>query len=110
MDNYLEDFFFAGCASSKNCEILMSSFQLLCEQLRIPFAEDNTIGPTTQITFLGLKIDTKPMLVKIPITQIKKITFNIHWLKMNVAKGFGITYRFNGILLKGDCVSVSLQS
>lgn len=51
----------------------MSSFQFLCEQLGIPLAEDNTIGPTTQITFLGLKIDTNLMLVKIPENKLLKL-------------------------------------
>lgn len=51
----------------------MSSFQLLCEQLGIPLAEDNTIGPSTQITILGLEIDTDLMLVKIPENKLLKL-------------------------------------
>ena len=51
----------------------MSSFQLLCEQLGIPLAEEKTIGPTTQINFLGLEIYTNLMLVKIPEGKLLKL-------------------------------------
>ena len=51
----------------------MSSFQLLCEQLGIPLAKEKTIGPTTQINFLGLEIYTNLMLVKIPEGKLLKL-------------------------------------
>ena len=65
IEHYLDDFLFAGRADSSECTNLMSNFSSLCQELGIPLAVENTIGPSCVITFLGLEIDTLERVIKI---------------------------------------------
>lgn len=44
----------------------MQGFQDLCEFIAVPLAQENTMGPCTNIICLGLEIDTSDMVVRIP--------------------------------------------
>ena len=73
LDHYLDDFFFAGESFSQNCAKLMETFVEVCKELGVPLAEDKTIGPTTQIMFLGMEIDTFLMVVRIPQDKLERL-------------------------------------
>jgi hypothetical protein len=73
LDHYLDDFFFAGESFTQNCAKLMETFVEVCKELGVPLAEDKTIGPTTQIRFLGMEIDTFLMVVRIPQDKLERL-------------------------------------
>ena len=65
--------FFAGSANSPDCARVLSSFTVVCKEFGVPLASDKTVGPTTQITFLGLTIDTVSRNIQVPPTKIVAI-------------------------------------
>ena len=71
--HYLDDFLFAGSADSSDCGRALSSFTVVCKDFGVPLASDKTVGPTTQITFLGLTIDTVDQKIQVPLTKIVAI-------------------------------------
>lgn len=52
----------------------MQGFQDFCEFIAVPLAQENTMGPCTNIIFLGLEIDTSDMDVRIPPEKIQQLT------------------------------------
>jgi hypothetical protein len=42
----------------------------VCDELGVPIAENNTVGPSNIITFLGFIIDTVLMMVKAVINYV----------------------------------------
>jgi len=73
LDHYLDDFLFAGSATSNDCQILMSKFFNIAVEMGVPIADNKTIGPTTVLTFLGLEINTELMIVRIPAIKLQKL-------------------------------------
>lgn len=73
LDHYLDDFLFAGGANTHNCRILMDAFLEVASEMGVPIAENKTVGPTTNLIFLGLEIDTVLMLVRVPDKKIQKL-------------------------------------
>jgi hypothetical protein len=41
----------------------MNTFTEVCSQLGVPIADDQTEGPSTRITYVGLLIDIENMLI-----------------------------------------------
>ena len=72
--HYLDDFLFGGKKGTNHCACIMSVFQGKMTLLGVPIAYEKTEGPTTQICFLGLEIDSEEMVVRIPMPKIKEIT------------------------------------
>ena len=70
LDHYVDDFIFAGRRGSEHCQQLMHTFINISEELGVPLSEEKTIGPVTNLTFLGLEINTNDMTVKIPQQMI----------------------------------------
>lgn len=77
LDHYLDDFIFAGAASTNNCKKLMNCFADICQELCVPLAVNKTEGPKTLITFWGLGIDTINMKVTVPIEKVEKLKCGI---------------------------------
>ena len=50
----------------------MSFFTNLCYEMGIPLADDKTLGPTTNIVFLCLEIDTVKMVIRIPSEKLNE--------------------------------------
>ena len=73
LDHYLDDFFFAGSADSNDCKEIMEAFSKVCSRLGVPIAEEKTVGPCTNIEFLGLTIDTLELMIKIPDDKVEKL-------------------------------------
>jgi len=73
LDHYLDDFVFAGEATKNDCKFLMTAFANVCLRLGVPIADEKTVGPCTNIEYLGLTIDSDELLVKIPQDKIKKL-------------------------------------
>ena len=65
--------FFAGSANSSDCARALSSFTVVCKELGVPLGSDKTVGPTTEITFLGLAIYTVSRNIQVLPTKIVAI-------------------------------------
>ena len=51
----------------------MTAFANVCLRLGLPIADEKTVGPCTNIEYLGLTIDSDELLVKIPQDKIEKL-------------------------------------
>ena len=63
--HYLDDFLFVG-ASYAECARSLQSFRVVCQRFGVPIAQEKTEGPATNLTFLGLAIDTVARQIQIP--------------------------------------------
>lgn len=73
IDHYLDDYICMGAQHSLDCATLMSTLTKVCSELKIPLADEKTIGPTTVLPFLGFIIDTELQLVLIPKEKLVKL-------------------------------------
>ncbi|XP_055353021.1 uncharacterized protein LOC129598954 [Paramacrobiotus metropolitanus] len=71
--HYVDDFFFAGPANSRLCQLVMEFFFLLCGDLGVPIALDKCDGPSTTITFLGVQIDTVTQTLSLPEEKLRDL-------------------------------------
>jgi hypothetical protein len=61
----LDDFFFTGRSESL-CRASLFKFQALCEHLGIPITHEKTMGPSNEIVFWGLQLNSVQMIAKLP--------------------------------------------
>ena len=79
--NYLDDYFLAGEAKSEECQNHMIATSQLFARLGVPLAKEKTEGPTTQIKFLGIEIDSMRMSLRLPDDKLGDISNLIQtWL------------------------------
>ena len=71
ISHYLDDFFFYH-AQFNQCFRILDTFRATCQEINFPISEEKTEGPTQQITFLGLTINTVDMTVNIPLNKIEE--------------------------------------
>ena len=69
--HYLDDFLTAGPPDSSVCSQNLESMLTLCYRINAPVKVEKVIPPTTQITFLGIVIDTIAMTAS--ISQERKL-------------------------------------
>ena len=70
--HYLDDFFTVHRISIV-CGNIMVVFKLVCDQISMPILPDKSVGPAQVIEFLGLKIDTIQMVIRIPKNKMQDI-------------------------------------
>lgn len=75
--HYIDDFLFGGRIGTSECSHIMEVFFECTKNLGIPIAGDKTEWPTTEIVFLGLQINTKEMIVRIPKGKIEEIVIKV---------------------------------
>ena len=63
--HYLVDFFTVGESGTNTCQENMNKMVTLCETLGVPQKEEKMEGPTTCITFLGIKLDSHSMVARL---------------------------------------------
>ena len=73
LDHYLDDFIFAGIENSDQCKTLMNYFLNISQELGIPIADEESVGPVTVLTFLCLEIDTEDMSIRIPQEKLESL-------------------------------------
>ena len=64
--HYLDDFLLLGPPHSLVCQQALHTTLALCEELGFPVAPEKTEGPTTSLTFLGIKLDTQEQQIRLP--------------------------------------------
>jgi hypothetical protein len=63
--HYIDDFLFV-VKCEQHARSLLESVLALCQRLGVPMAADKTEGPTTALTFLGIRLDTVAMRASLP--------------------------------------------
>lgn len=79
VDHYLDDFFFAE-KSDDECKKIMDSFDHVCNRLGIPVAHEKSEGPSSQLHYLGLLIDSEKMVIKIPEDKVLELKSKIKYV------------------------------
>lgn len=75
--HYLDDWLFFGPHHSPECAQVLQTFFTVCKLLGIPIAEDKTVLPCTELTFLGLEIDTARQQVRVPHDKLVACRLNL---------------------------------
>ena len=70
--HYIDDFLFVIDTKSTAQEQLSSALTL-CIELGIPMSSSKTEGPTTQLTFLGIQIDTINMVASLSEDRLREV-------------------------------------
>ena len=69
--NYLDDFLFV-VITKWLCNNLINQFLLLCQELRLPMAEDKTEWASELVVFLGILLDGRRLVLSLPIKKQQK--------------------------------------
>ena len=56
--HYLDDFLILGPPATNICQANLESIKHICQLLDVPLAIEKIEGPSTQLTFLGITLDT----------------------------------------------------
>lgn len=72
--HYLDDFIILGTPSSSQCESDFHRFRITCEHLGVPLAPHMLVGPTTELMFLGINIDTVTGQLSLPRDKLTRLT------------------------------------
>ena len=64
--HYLDDFLVAGAPGSSQCTPALSTLLQCLDWLGFPIAQEKLEGPTTEITFLGIEINTDALVLRLP--------------------------------------------
>ena len=71
--HYLDDFLFMGLPGSTSCARALQVTMDTCRQLGVPVATHKTEGPATQLTFLGIQVNTQNMTLSLPQDKLTRI-------------------------------------
>ena len=75
--HYLDDFFL--CApSAGECQVHMDTVMSLFTELGVPLAEDKSVGPATSVCYLGIEIDSKAQVVRLPADKFAELLATLH--------------------------------
>ena len=69
--HYLDDFFMAGPPDSQVCQNALGTLDRVCGWLGIPMAAHKREGPTTCLTFLGIELDSKEGILRLPKEKLE---------------------------------------
>ena len=71
--HYLEDFFIAGSPRTPECARHLQCLSSLCAHLNIPLAEEKQEGPTTQLEYLSIMLDSAALEAWLPADKLSNI-------------------------------------
>ena len=72
--HYLDDFLFIGPPKRDTCAASLQIALQVCSRLGMPVSHHKTVGPSTKLTFLGIQIDTKAMLLSLAQDKLARIS------------------------------------
>ena len=78
--HYLDDFLLVGNPHTRDCGVQLWVLKAVFENLGIPIAMEKLEGPTTVLTFLGIEIDTKEMILRLPTAKLELQDVVTSWL------------------------------
>ena len=71
--HYLDDFAVIGPPNSEECENSLQTLKLVCEDLGIPLVSEKQAGPSNNIEFLGIVIDTVKQELQLPTDKYERM-------------------------------------
>lgn len=84
--HYLDDFLLLGPPDGSQCGQALSRTLQVCQELGVPIATHKTEGPSCQLTFLGIHIDSIKMELSLPPDKLTRITpMVLQWRGRKVA-------------------------
>ena len=84
--HYLDDFFTAGATNTSECQHNLSTIIRLCAKLGFPLATDKIEGPSSQLIFLGILLDSHKMEMRLPEQKLNDLTNTVTtWLNRTVS-------------------------
>ena len=79
--HYLDDFLMISPAESPKGSQDLNIILTLFDRLHVPVAPEKVEGPTTQLTFLGIEMDTENMILRLPENKLSALKEMIgEWL------------------------------
>jgi len=79
--HYLDDFFTAGLPGTTECSDNLQAMLSLCNNISAPVKTSKVEGPSTQLTFLGIVIDTEHMTASISLERKADLLLSIQSLR-----------------------------
>jgi len=73
-------FFTAGPANSQVCANNLSAMFTLCDRINAPIKMSKVEGPTTSLTFLGIRLNTITMEASISSEKKLELLHELHWM------------------------------
>ena len=74
VNHYLDDFVIVGRPGSKECEKNMCIAINVCEEVGTPVAPEKLDGPTMCLEILGIEINTREMVLRLPARKVETIS------------------------------------
>ena len=85
--HYLDDFLIFGAPHSDECAQALAITLSTCSELGIPLAHDKTEGPTTELTFLGVLLNSVSSSVSLPQDKLRMVRNLIqHFVGLRVVR------------------------
>lgn len=85
--HYLDDFLILGAPGSNKCAEALQITQETCAELGVPLTPDKVEGPTTQITFLGIELDSTQLTVGLSAQKTAELQGLLtQWLKLKCVR------------------------
>ena len=73
LGHYIDDFLTMGKGGTHECATNLSIVQRTCRDLGMPVEPSKTEGPSTQITFLGMELDTEELVIRLPQEKLARL-------------------------------------
>ena len=71
--HYLDDFLIVAPPGSSRCAENLDKLLSLFKRLQIPIAPEKLEGPTTRLTFLGIELDTRALILRLPDGKLAEL-------------------------------------
>ena len=71
--HYLDDFLIVSPPGSRRCGDDLHKLVTLFNRLRVPIAPEKLAGPSTVLTFLGVELDTRALIVRLPDEMLREL-------------------------------------
>ena len=71
--HYLDDFITIGPPDADQCQKDPSTLESICTTLGVPLAAHKREGPTTCFTFLGIEMDSRARILRLPADKLQRL-------------------------------------
>ena len=69
---HILDEFLIDAQTQFECDQYLSKFLSVCQDIGIPMAPEKTVGPSTNITFLGIELDTVAQEARLSLDKLER--------------------------------------
>ena len=71
--HYIDNFVTMGAAGGQECGANLREMECTCTMLGMPVEPSKTEGPATTISFLGLELDTRELVLRLPVDKLDRL-------------------------------------